>query len=313
MKHDQYQHIDELAKKFESSLECLVGTRHIAVLADFPNHPNVGDSAIYLGELAALNNILLPTSELDVPDSNDLSIGAYKKPKPGEVILIHGGGNFGDLWLHHHEARLRLIAEFTSCRIIQLPQSIYFGTEEWLLRTKSVIANHPDFHLMVRDSISEQTAKAHFQCPIYVVPDAALSLRKLLRIGAPKINILGLLRSDKEQLIGKSFQSSDPMVIEDWLEEPLTLLHRLDILLKWYSARYPGSYNYSPFRLIRRSLYKRLAYARLIRGVKQLSKAENVVTDRLHAFIMCTLLGIKCEVSDNIYGKIGNIRKTWGI
>jgi len=48
------------------------------------------------------------------------------------------------------------------------------------------------------------------------------------------------------------------------------------------------------------------------RGEVILSSGKVVITDRLHAHILCTLLDIPHVVLDNSYRKIGNFRDAWG-
>ena len=42
-----------------------------------------------------------------------------------------------------------------------------------------------------------------------------------------------------------------------------------------------------------------------------LSKGRAVITDRLHAHILCVLLGIPHVVLDNSYGKVRSFYDTW--
>jgi pyruvyl transferase EpsO len=63
---------------------------------------------------------------------------------------------------------------------------------------------------------------------------------------------------------------------------------------------------------LKRPFYYQLAKERLLRGETLLSSGKVVVTDRLHAHILCTLLDIPHVVLDNSYRKIGNFRDAWG-
>ena len=54
------------------------------------------------------------------------------------IILLQGGGNFGDLWQAHQSFRERVIQDFPHKKIIQLPQSIFFS-EEQILKTISQV------------------------------------------------------------------------------------------------------------------------------------------------------------------------------
>ena len=96
---------------------------------------------------------------------------------------------------------------------------------------------------------------------------------------------------------------------EDWLVEPEDTQSRAVQLAR---RSYPLLGPRALLRQERLNLYhKSLAEVRVQRGVRQLSKAERVVTDRLHVHIFCTLLGIEHFVIDNKYGKLSEFHKAW--
>ena len=96
-------------------------------LVDFPNHSNVGDSAIWLGEETYLQK-KLGRAPSYVCTYDTWSKEEFERAVPAGPILIHGGGNFGDLWPSHQEFRLRLLSEFPDRQIIQLPQTLNFSS-----------------------------------------------------------------------------------------------------------------------------------------------------------------------------------------
>ena len=64
-------------------------------------------------------------------------------------------------------------------------------------------------------------------------------------------------------------------------------------------------------RLLYWPVYDMTARARLIRGLRILSAGKVVVTDRLHAHILCLLMNIPHVLLDNSYGKVNNFVDTW--
>ena len=42
------------------------------------------------------------------------------------MVLLSGGGNFGDLWPFVHRHREWILQEITDRRIVQFPQSLHF-------------------------------------------------------------------------------------------------------------------------------------------------------------------------------------------
>ncbi|MDB5492395.1 MAG: exopolysaccharide biosynthesis protein, partial [Micavibrio sp.] len=70
------------------------------------------------------------------------------------------------------------------------------------------------------------------------------------------------------------------------------------------------------FRMLNRNaaraaFYNRLAQHRVTRGLRQLSLANFVVTDRLHSHILSLLLDKPHIALDNSYGKLSNFIAAW--
>ena len=47
-----------------------------------------------------------------------------------DIILFHGGGNFGNLYKSHDKLRANAINNLTHSKFIQLPQTIYFSNNK---------------------------------------------------------------------------------------------------------------------------------------------------------------------------------------
>lgn len=284
-------------------------------LFDFPKHANVGDSAIWLGEIHYLQRKI--SKELLVVDIFPALAREVPALSRDTIILIHGGGNFGDLYPRHQTLRELVISRYPENRIIQLPQSIYFQSSQAEARCSTVLNSHNDFHLLVRDRRSLRSARRLYSGPCYLCPDMALCLGLLRRPTTPVHSILGLLRTDNEgiALAAPSAKESEEFVNVDWLAESVTLTRRLDDGLDRLQALFPRRlspvYQSTLFYRFRHRVYDRLARERMRRGCELLASGRVVITDRLHAHILCTLLDIPHVVLDNHYHKIRNFRATW--
>ncbi|MGL3111458.1 polysaccharide pyruvyl transferase family protein [Bradyrhizobium sp. BR 1432] len=162
---------DEIEKVIGPHLE---GVENFA-LVDFPNHSNVGDSAIWLGEETYLQK-KLGRAPSYVCTYDTWSKEEFERAVPVGPILIHGGGNFGDLWPSHQEFRLRLLSEFPDRQIIQLPQTIHFSSKASLKRAAEIINSHKKFRILVRDVQSLNIATTEFTAPVDLCPDMAFCL-----------------------------------------------------------------------------------------------------------------------------------------
>jgi pyruvyl transferase EpsO len=280
-------------------------------LLDFPDHGNVGDSAIWSGEIAALE--ALGVEVVYVATYMSFSADVLRARMPEGVILIHGGGNFGTVWPECQAHREDVLSRFKDYAIVQLPQSIHYADAESLARTRSVIAAHPDFTMLVRDEPSRALATMELGARTVLCTDSAFFLHERLTREPPVVEILALARTDKERvgLDLNSLLSSSGCTFEiaDWLEEPMTAGRRIAGLL-WPRSmgrltRIPGFFG------LLKSAWDAAAWARIQRGCKLLSRGRVVITDRLHAHILCTMLGIPHVVLDNHYGKVQNFIASW--
>ncbi len=306
--------INNLQDKIKATLSPLFPTDGNYALVDFPNHPNVGDSAIWLGQLAYFNNVHKVKPSY-VSDIACFSSDELRHSLPRGTIYIHGGGNFGDLWNMHQDFRKKLLNEFKDYRIIQLPQSIHFTNKENLENSKDYINNHPDFTLIVRDRKSLVIAQEHYTCKTILCPDMAFYLGVLPRPILPKHDIFCLLRTDKEKSdIGEeSILQNNKEInisIRDWVDEDPDLYQRIK---KETIPLLPFKLGIKSFNKFARRefLYQRVAENHLDRGLTMLSSGKFVITDRLHAHILSLLLDIPHVRLDNNYGKISNLAEQW--
>lgn len=273
-------------------------------LLDMPNHSNVGDSAIWAGEMAWLqrNTKAEPSYVCEKNASTDELDG--KLPEMG-TILLHGGGNFGDVWPEYQRFRERIILGNPHSSIVQLPQSIHFSDEAALERTTAVLRGAPQLRLLVRDLESYDLASTRFNCEVLLCPDMAFALGPLPRWGTPDLDVLLLLRTDKESRLDRTSVAELPPNWEkaDWLDDDPDM-HRRALLDTRLSALLSLKANKLSKLSRRKHYYERVSRERLDRGTKLLSRARFVITDRLHVHVISTLMGIPHCFLDNNYGKI---------
>ncbi|WP_347977706.1 polysaccharide pyruvyl transferase family protein [Microbacterium sp. ProA8] len=275
-------------------------------LVDFPLHDNAGDSLIYLGERAYLRR-------LGIPVRYQTSVGRYRPADlaglhPEGPILLHGGGNFGDRWALFQHFRERVIADFPDRRIVQLPQSVEMspGTAA---RVRSAYLPHPDLTVLLRDTHSLRRAADLLEgVRVDYCPDLAFGYRPT-RTRRARVDIVQLRRADSEStgmpLVAGGGSWSQETV--DWNYSPLEKL-------TWNLAKAPGSVaKRAPRALPRfsRALVDpgyALAARTLVRAAEDtLLRGRVVVTDRLHAAVLATLLGRPVVARDNANGKLASV------
>jgi pyruvyl transferase EpsO len=304
-----------LIAELQSEIDRVIGPHLEGVenfaLVDFPNHPNVGDSAIWLGEETYLQR-KLGRAPSYVCTYDTWAREEFEKAVPVGPILIHGGGNFGDLWPSHQEFRLKLLSEFPDRQIIQLPQTIHFSSKANLRHAADVINSHGKFVILVRDVQSLNVARKEFTARVDLCPDMAFCLGAQSPRAAVARKLLLLLRTDHEK--GKQ-ERSRPLpnfaVVEDWLTEQrglgkwLFLKALLEASLVVFKGRMSAALD------VRIRWFHLLASNRVARGMKQVGSSAYVITDRLHTHIFCVLLNVPHSVLDNNYGKISTFIDAW--
>jgi pyruvyl transferase EpsO len=273
----------------------LAGDRPLAIL-DFPDIRNCGDSAIWLGEMAYLAS--RGKRPAYVSRMRDFSPEALERAVPEGPLFIHGGGNFGDLWVSHQDFREAVLERFPHRRIIQFPQSIHYRSQARIGQTARAISRHRNFLLLVRDEESRDFAEKHFDCEVRLCPDMAFWIGAV-EPEAAEFPVLAMLRADLEKT-GEVDRSAYPgLPIEDWITESARRVR-----VSKAAGAASAFLALKPAEMRLRKL-DAAAHNRFRRGIRQISRGEAIVTDRLHVHICSLLIGRPHAVLDNSYGKIG--------
>lgn len=297
------QKIGELQKSIFDVLLPLIDNDY--VLLDLPYFPNIGDVLIWQGTIDLLKNTkykcLHSTSQQNYrPIQLD----------PKVVILLMGGGNMGDLWYHHQVFRKMIIESFPNNKIIQLPQSLFYKSQEVLEADASVYNKHNNLHLFFRDQYSVDLAKHFFNhATIGLLPDMAfcmdMNLWKNSYQVAPK-DVLFVKRTDAEWNEGQSYQLVPTEAeVRDWPSMEYSY-KKLDILFRIQRkcAKLDQRYSIHSNDFVMNLAYKYWVKNMLIEdGIKFLTSYKVIYTTRLHVAILAVLLEKDCVMFDNSYGK----------
>jgi pyruvyl transferase EpsO len=276
-------------------------------LVDFPDHANVGDSAIWLGTTAFFRRQHAVEPRY-VASIAAFSPAALRRAHPEGPILIHGGGNFGDLWPRHQAFRERLLETFPDRLIVQLPQSVHYGDTRLADRTARVIARHGNVRLLVRDQPSLEFAAARFDCAVRLCPDLALCLGPMARPTAPRVDVLCLFRTDRERAAHYTLpRTSLDVEVRDWLGEarlPVRLHELTAVLARLRSGPRPAA----ALRLARYEPPRPPGWPGVVACCRP---GDWWSPTALHAHLLSLLLAIPHAVLDNTYGKLGRFLDTW--
>jgi exopolysaccharide biosynthesis predicted pyruvyltransferase EpsI len=302
----------------ESTLREAIGDTVDVALLDAPNQTNVGDSLIWAGEMAYLRSLGLKLRY--VSDMKTYDPAELRRAMPSGVVLLHGGGNFGDLWLGHQNHRERIVQELPDYRLVQLPQSIFFASPERAQQADEIIGAHPDFHLLLRDSLSIERASNILPSlePTFCY-DMALGYQPPATTStAPAGSLLIIARQDKEGVsglhtVGDGWVPGLTTTNTDWHSEGWLAvrwqLARRAMKLQHRLVRYRRRLKWLPTfpQWVVQRLIASLNDINIAGALKLYSSATLIVVDRLHAHVLAILLGINHVALDNNYHKIGAV------
>lgn len=276
-------------------------------LFDYPDHKNAGDSAIWMGTVKLFSD-LMPRRLISREDLLSTSFHLPEFPRD-TVIVLSGGGNFGELYPHIQAWRERLIGHYAGHRIVQLPQSVHFWSQNAIERVGQICRAHSDFHFLGRDAASVQWVRGTLGLTATLAPDVAMCLCGTLERFPAQQAIVALLRDDQEGLGYADMARRLGIPVTDWPADPAQFPFSTSRWLGRLYERWPR--RLASLRTARRPLFDRMAGSRLQAACSLLSRGRCVISDRLHAHILCDVLGIDHVVLDNSYGKVSGYVNTW--
>lgn len=274
------------------------------VYLEIPFYVNPGDILIWKGTEDFFKRLpykcLYRASAVSYEDRNI--------PKDA-IILLQGGGNFGDLYRINQNFRNKIIQSYPNHKIIILPQTVYYRGYNCLVQDKIIHRKHKNLHICVRDAYSYRFLKWQgFSKNIYLVPDMAFA------IDLEYLNNFSLPETDKELLFRRTdaefrndsvkgdFHNID---CSDWtlFESPDQIVHKLDSMI-WGPSKLDSN-------IINEYLLDVFFPHQIESAVKQISPYRKLYCTRLHAAILSILLGKEVVILDNSYGKNSHFFNTW--
>lgn len=301
-------HLQNEARKV---LDVLIPNNAHIILLDYPHYPNVGDSLIWLGEIAYLKSRgLKPSYVCDIKNYSYTNI--RKILNNNSIILINGGGNFGDLWKNLFAFKLRVLKDFPLLPIVQLPQTIHFESDVAIAEMAEVIKSQGNFTLLVRCHESLALAEKNFVSKNILCPDMAFFIGPVITKTKPIFDLFILSRTDVEKSSSASintikFNNITTFQVADWLD--ISWQERVILRTEIYSQLIQKKLD--PNNKFLLAVWNLLSFYRLKRGAALLSRGKIVITDRLHAHILSILMNKPHVLMDNSYGKLSHFYQAW--
>ena len=303
--------VKQLASLAEEKLLPLID--HDYVLYGLPYYTNIGDTLIWEGTLELLKKVPFKCKGVcgwnEYPTSNLAG---------DSIILIQGGGYFGDVWRNGWLYVLEGIRQYKNNKIIVLPQSIHYNDDALADEDAKYLAEFKRLIICVRDNQSYDYAKSHFSNEVLLMPDMAFCINKayLDHWTVPATDkVLLLKRCDKELASDNIVIPETNVEVHDW--PTMESETQAESRFKWVIDRLRIRQRKWPKlkslcqRMIDSLYYRFFRKQMTSRGVSFLSSYQRIYTTRLHVLILSVLLGKEVYIIDNSYGKLSGCYDTW--
>lgn len=269
-------------KRKESPSLILIGT---------PNYGNLGDHAIAEAEVEFLTSYFSDYKLIEI------SMHQYEYSKKiiqdninsEDLILVHGGGFLGSLWIEGEEMFRNILESFPNNDVVIFPQTIYFEknkeSQEQIKISKSIYEKHKNLTIFARDEKSFKFLNSNMPniTKVLMVPDIVTFLEPKLPV-LEREDILLCLRSDKEKITEMTT-----------IEQITTYLNK-----RGYNFRYTDTVIEQFPNKLNRKIY-------LNKKFNEFRKSKLVVTDRLHGMIFSLITGTPCLAMNNSSGKVKGV------
>lgn len=313
----KYQKIAQLRQNIVSSLDGLIDRDY--VLLDLPYYMNVGDILIWEGERQYLKTL----------EYKYLNAGyCYRKEKiiqDDTLILLQGGGNFGDLYRIIQDERLRIIQRYKANPIVIFPVTCWYEREDVMRKDAEIMATHPNLTICTRDVSSYDIVCKNFKNKCILMPDMAFFMNeRSLRKKEKKSSTLYVRRIDNELAAGNNdleILKREDVVVSDWPSWEKEPRH-WHFYKKLKRLGHDWENNAWKMRFFWRTsdvvtglsdlYYHQVGRKMLIRqGASFIGQYDDIYTTRLHGAILAILMNRPVHLFDNSYGKNASFYNTW--
>lgn len=251
-----------------------------------PRYTNMGDQAVSLAERKYIENEFPNYQYIEIieEDGDEAIPVVQENLRKDDVIAFTGGGNMGNLYHNHEEARRKVFSTFVDNLTISFPQSIHFEDNEDGEIEKRIsqeaYSKNPNLVLVARDAQSFHRMLTTFDNKVIFTPDMVLYMNsvdwKFERNGA-----LFVLRHDSEKVVKQTTIDKIKEILGG--DRPV---ERVDTVLDEPKEITP---------ITRDTLFEQ--------QLELFSHQEIIITDRWHAMVFSVLTGTPCLLFGNSYGK----------
>lgn len=252
-----------------------------------PEHGNMGDQAIAYATNEFLKDKFPEYCVLEI--YSDQTFKYIKKVKryinKDDIILLHGGGNMGNLYVTEEIKRREIVNQFKNNFIISMTQTATFTSDAKgqyeLNLTKKSYGRNKNLVLLAREQFSYKVMKEVLGIKNVILnPDIVFYLNDSYNNVSTRERIMTCLRNDNESV----FMNKKEKFLNDLRKE------------------YNYVFNYDT--VINRKVDKHNRKLELRNILYEFSKSKVVITDRLHGMVFCVITKTPCIVLRSLDNKV---------
>ena len=253
-----------------------------------PSYGNLGDQAISYATICFLQDNFSDYKVIEVRMNDTYSAmpSSKKAYRPGDIILLQGGGNMGNLWQYIEDFRRFIMSQLHSCKIVSMPVTVTFtddrkGKRE-LRKSQKIYSKCKDLTIIAREKYSFDFLIKNFGAHnIILSPDIVFYLQDRMRTEEKqRRGSILCLRHDIESVNKNT----------------------LDKFVADYAHKYPDFkiYDTSVVRLVNEQTRE----AEVQAALNEISDSEYMITDRMHGLVFAFLTKTPCIITTALDKKI---------
>lgn len=261
------------------------------ILIGAPNYKNLGDHAIVEAEEQFLAHYFSDIEYIEFSMLHYLYDAEHISQyiDENDVVLVHGGGFLGNLWLDAENMVRQVLTDFPNNKVIVFPQTMHydsrFNKDEELKKSQLVYNKHKDLTVFLRERQSYEFVKDNFAESVNpkLVPDIVAFL-EYKSSNSNRQDVLMAFRDDKEKLNHSKYTK----LIEEVIKSKNIKLNYTDTVITDHVDESNRD-------------------IKLKEKFEQFNRHKLIVTDRLHGMIFSLITGTPCIAFDNSSGKVSGV------
>lgn len=246
------------------------------------DYGNIGDIAITIAQTNLLKRIFPSYEIINLPASSnyqDLK-SLVKRISKDDIVTFVGGGNSGDLYYPYEIYRQLVVSLIKHNPIICFPQSVKYLDKYNAIKAQRVYKNKKNLIYLARDKESHDFFVNFYKVKSEILPDIVLTMNRFndgKRDGA-----ITCFRNDKESFLSQDERDTISSVLETYYIH----IEKIDTYIP-----------HIQFSLTEiRDVFENF--------IDRISRAQILLTDRLHGMIMGYITGTPTIVFPNNNNKI---------